>query len=76
MEIENFTNMLNNDWGATKRIIYNNGAILAVASAPTAATPATYRMNLVSGALPTKSYQSNVTVGNTWKMNLGLRLTF
>ena len=76
MEIENFTNMLNNDWGATKRIVYNNGAILAVASAPTASTPATYRMNLVSGALPTRSYINNVTVGNTWKMNLGLRLTF
>lgn len=76
MEIENFTNMLNNDWGATKRTTYSNGAILAVATAPTASTPATYRMNLVSGALPTKSFLSNITVGNTWKMNLGLRLNF
>ncbi|MGB4845784.1 MAG: TonB-dependent receptor [Ferruginibacter sp.] len=76
MEIENFTNLLNSDWGVTKRTVYNNGAILAVASAPTATTAATYRMNLVSGALPTSTYTSNVTVGNTWRMNLGLRLNF
>ncbi len=76
MEIENFTNLLNSNWGVTKRTTYNNGAILAVASAPTTTTPATYRMNLVSGALPTSTYTSNVTVGNTWRMNLGLRLNF
>jgi Carboxypeptidase regulatory-like domain/TonB dependent receptor len=76
MEVENFTNLLNNDWGVTKRTNYSNAAILAVVAAPTATTAATYRMNLVSNALPTKTYSSNVTVGNTWKMNLGLRLTF
>lgn len=76
MEIENFTNLINSDWGVTKRTVYNNGTILAVASAPTATTAATYRMNLVSGALPTSTYVSNVTVGNTWRMNLGLRLNF
>lgn len=76
MEIENFTNLVNNDWGVTKRTIYNNSAMLAVASAPTATTAATYRMNLVNGVLPTTTYTSNVTVGNTWRMNLGLRLNF
>lgn len=76
MEIENFTNLLNNDWGVTKRTTYNNGAILAVASAPTTTTAATYRMNLVSGALPTNTFTSNVTVANTWRLNLGLRLNF
>jgi hypothetical protein len=76
LEVENFTNMINSDWGVTKRLNYNNGAILAVASAPTATTPATYRMNLVSNQLPTSSFASNVTVGNTWRMNLGVRLMF
>jgi hypothetical protein len=76
MEVENFTNMLNNDWGVTKRTIYNNGAILSVASAPTTTAAATYRMNLVNGALPSKTYISNITVANTWRMNLGLRLMF
>lgn len=76
MEIENFTNLINSDWGVTKRTVYNNGAILAVVGPPTATTPATYRMNLVNGALPTRSFDNNITVGNTWRMNLGLRLNF
>lgn len=76
MEIENFTNLLNSDWGVTKRTVYSNAAILAVASAPTATTAATYRMNLVNNQLPTTTYTSNITVGNTWRMNLGLRLNF
>lgn len=76
LDIENFTNMLNNDWGVSKRTTYNNSAILAVASAPTATTPATYRMNLVSGALPTTTFTSNVTSFDTYRMNLGLRLIF
>ncbi|MEX0635249.1 MAG: hypothetical protein WD135_00665, partial [Ferruginibacter sp.] len=76
VEVENFTNMINSDWGVTKRLNYNNGAILAVASAPTATNAATYRMNIVSGALPTQSFASNITVGNTWRLNLGLRLFF
>mgnify|MGYP003399406905 FL=1 len=76
MEIENFTNLLNNDWGVTKRTTYTNAAILAVVAAPTATTAATYRMNLVSNQLPTSTYTSNITVGNTWRMNLGLRLNF
>lgn len=76
MEIENFTNMLNSNWGVTRSQTYNNGAILAVVSAPTATTAATYRMNLVNGALPTESTYHNITVGNTWRMNLGVRLNF
>ena len=76
MEIENFTNLLNNDWGVTKRTEYSNAAILAVNTAPTTAAAATYKMNLVSGVLPTRTYVSNITVGNTWRMNLGLRLNF
>lgn len=76
MEIENFTNLINSNWGVTKRTNYSNGAILAVATAPTATTAATYRMNLVNSALPTKTFASNITVGNTWRMNLGVRLTF
>ncbi len=76
LDIENFTNMINNDWGVSKRTTYNNGAILAVVAAPTATTPATYRMNLVSGVLPTSTFTSNITSFDTYRMNLGLRLTF
>lgn len=76
LDVENFTNMLNNSWGVSKRLTYNNGAILATVAAPTATTAATYRMNLVSGALPVSTFTSNVTAFDTYRMNLGLRLTF
>ena len=76
VEIENFTNMLNSNWGVSRSTTYNNGSILSVVSAPTTTSPATYRMNLVNGRLPTSSTFSNITVNNTWRMNLGLRLTF
>ena len=76
LDVENFTNLLNNNWGVSKRLTYDNGAILATVAAPTATTPATYRMNLVSGALPVSTFTSNVTAFDTYRMNLGLRLTF
>jgi len=76
LDVENFTNLLNNNWGVSKRLTYDNGAILATVAAPTATTPATYRMNLVSGALPVSTLTSNVTAFDTYRMNLGLRLTF
>jgi len=76
LDVENFTNMLNNDWGVSKRLTYNNGAILQTVAAPTATTAATYRMQLVSGALPVSTFTSNVTAFDTYRMNLGLRLTF
>lgn len=75
-EVENFTNLLNTDWGVAKRTVVNNAAILNVVTAPTATTAATYRFNLVNGALPTKTFESVVTAANTWRMNFGLRLLF
>ncbi len=76
MEIENFTNMLNSAWGVSARTTINNAAPLAVATAPTATTPATYRLNLVNGQLPTKTFEGVITAGSTWRMNMGLRLNF
>ncbi len=76
MEIENFTNLITSKWGVAKRTTINNAAPLFVVGAPTATTPATYRLNLVNGALPTRTFESIITAANTWRMNLGLRLNF
>ncbi len=76
MEIENFTNLISSNWGVTRRTTINNAAPLAVATAPTATNPATYRLNLVNGQLPTKTFEGVITAANTWRMNLGLRLNF
>lgn len=70
MELENFTNMINNDWGVTRRVAIVNAAPLAVAAAPTATSPATFRLNTVNNQLPTRTFEPNVTAANTWRMNL------
>jgi hypothetical protein len=75
VEVENFGNMLNSDWGVSQRTVYNNGAILAFAGLNGSGQP-TYRMNTVNGRLPTSTFESLNTVGTTWRANLGLRYTF
>ena len=76
MEIENFGNMISSDWGVSKRTTINNAALLRVVSAPTTTSAGTYRLETVGGQLPTKTFESVITAGNTWRMNLGLRLNF
>ncbi len=76
VEIENFTNFLNNDWGIQKRTTLNNSRLLSVATGGTPTAAPTYRLNLVNGQLPTRSFESVVTTASTWRMNLGVRLNF
>ncbi len=76
MEIENFTNLLNTDWGVTKRTLVSNARLLTAVSSGSLTAAPTYRLNLVNNQLPTKTFASNITAGNTWRMNLGARLNF
>jgi outer membrane receptor protein involved in Fe transport len=75
VEVENFGNMINSDWGVSKRTTYSNGAILAFAGLNAAGVP-TFRMNAVNGKLPTNSFESLNSVSTTWRANLGLRYSF
>ncbi len=75
-EVENFTNMINSDWGVQKRLVINNGAILAFAGNNGPGGTPQFRMNLVSGQLPTRTFESLFNVNQTWRMNLGLRYSF
>lgn len=76
MEIENFTNLLNSDWGVTKRTALSNARLLTAATSGTTTAAPTYRLNLVNGQLPTRTFDNNISAGNTWRMNLGVRLNF
>jgi hypothetical protein len=76
LEIENFGNMVNSNWGVTRRTALSNARLLSVATAGTATAAPTYRLNLENGALPTKTFRSNITAGNVWRANLGVRLNF
>jgi hypothetical protein len=76
VELENFGNLLNTDWGVQKRVNLNSSRLIDVVTPGTLTTAPVYRVNLVNGQLPTKTFGSVITAGNTWRMNLGVRLNF
>ncbi len=75
LEVENFGNLLNNNWGVGRRQVYSNGGILAYAGQNAAGNP-TYRMNVINGQLPVRSFESINSITQTWRANLGIRYSF
>ncbi len=77
VDIQNFANFLNSDWGIEKQRVTNAASPLSVV---TAGTNPTFRMNTatVNGqvVLPTQMYQDLRTFGTTWSMQIGLRYNF
>ncbi len=74
LDIQNFGNFLNSDWGIQKsRISNTNIPLVRVGSG---ANP-TFRLNTVSGnELPTTMYQDLRTFGTTWSIQVGFRYLF
>jgi hypothetical protein len=77
LDILNFTNMLNSDWGLSQSVV-NNTPLIPVA--PLASGPkaghARYQMRVVNGQLLNTTFQKNASTGDVWRMQLGLRYTF
>jgi hypothetical protein len=73
LDITNFGNMLNSDWGASQRIRQNQ--ILTNAGVD-AAGRLTYRMALQNGDLFTNPYQTNAGISDVSVMMLSFRYTF
>jgi len=78
LDILNFGNMLNNDWGVSQRA--TNPAILSYSSINTAGEPV-YRLSTQrnydgSTSLIKDTYQWNSSVFDVWQAQLGLRYTF
>ena len=73
LDIVNFGNLLNSNWGVSQRLVQNqiltNGAV-------DAAGRATYRMAVVNGALPTTSYQSTSGIADVYTLMLSFRYNF
>ena len=73
LDIVNFGNLLNSNWGVSQRLVQNqiltNGAV-------DAAGRATYRMAVVNGALPTASYQSTSGIADVYTLMLSFRYNF
>ena len=73
LDVTNFGNLLNHNWGVSQRVIQNQ--ILTNASAD-ASGKATYRMALVNGAFPTTTYQSTTTSSDVYTAMLSFRYSF
>ena len=78
LDILNFTNMFNSDWGVSQRVI-NNQPLIPV-TPTTGADPkagqARYTMRVVNGRLLDRTFQKNASINDVWRLQLGLRYTF
>src|SRR4029453_18316762 len=73
LDITNFGNMRNSDWGASTRIRQNQ---ILTNAAVDAAGRLTYRMALSNGDLFTNPYQTNAGIADVYVMMLSFRYTF
>ncbi len=73
LDILNFTNMINSDWGLSKSMVTTSPLIPAT---PLADGRARHTMRVVNGQLVSKTFQKNAGQFDVWQMQLGLRYTF
>jgi hypothetical protein len=75
VDMLNFTNFLNPNWGIRQRLFVNNAAPLRYTSMTTAGVPQ-FALNRVNNNFPTETFEPGLTVASTWGMQLGLRYIF
>lgn len=73
LDVQNFGNLLNKNWGVGQRIIQNQ--ILTNAAADSTGKAA-YRMALVSGEFPTTSLQPTASSADVYTLMLSFRYSF
>jgi hypothetical protein len=73
LDIVNFGNMLNSDWGIQQNL--NNAQNLLTRSGSVTTAPNVI-MNRVSNQLPTNPFQNASGFGTTWSMQFGIRYIF
>ncbi|MFZ9703610.1 MAG: TonB-dependent receptor, partial [Candidatus Limnocylindrus sp.] len=73
MDILNFTNMFNSDWGRSWS--FTSTSPLVPAGVDASGVPQ-FRMRTIGSSLLDRSFQRNFGVGDVWRMQLGVRYTF
>jgi len=73
VDILNFSNLLNKDWGIQKTRVTNNPLIFRSLNANNVPL---YRWQQIGGNLVTEPYQDVVSLASTWSMQIGLRYIF
>jgi len=72
-DVDNFTNLLNSDWGVSQRLISNSPLINTGADANGALR---YSMRVINGALMTKSYERTSFLTDVYRMMFSIRYQF
>ena len=73
LDITNFGNLLNHNWGVSQRLVQNQILTNAVADAQ---GKVSYRMAVVNNALPTTSFQTTTFATDVYTMMLSFRYNF
>jgi outer membrane receptor protein involved in Fe transport len=73
MDLLNFTNMFNSDWGRSWS--FTSSSPLVPAGVDASGVPQ-FRMRTIGTSLLDRSFQRNFGIGDVWRMQLGVRYTF
>jgi hypothetical protein len=80
LDITNFGNLLNHDWGVGYRVVAPttgaNGAQVLTNAAADAAGAVSYRMAVVNNELLSKSFQTNTLLSDVYQVMFSFRYTF
>jgi hypothetical protein len=81
LDVFNFTNLLNKDWGTFKTLSVANGGILVptnvAALVPGSTTKPTFQLaSDFAGNVPTSTYRTVLTTASTYYMQFGIRYIF
>ncbi len=73
VDVLNFGNMLNKNWGVGQRLIHNQPLTNAGADAQGRVS---YRLRVVNNELMTKTFEPTAGLGDVWRVQFGLRYLF
>jgi hypothetical protein len=80
IDFTNFGNLLNHSWGVSERftvpVTQANGAQILTSQGADAQGRVSYRMQVVNGALVTKSFQTGTAIADVYQFLLSFRYTF
>jgi hypothetical protein len=80
LDITNFSNLLNSDWGVAQRMVVPvtaaNGAQILTSAGADALGRLSYRMAVVNNQLVTKSFETTTGLSDVYQILLSFRYTF
>lgn len=76
VDIFNFGNLINTDWGKLKTINSTSPLVLANTITPNSATLPQFRLATANGQIITNTYRDNVSIASTYSVQFGLRYLF